>query len=70
MENEQETHKYGISKTAYKAFWAKVLLPIFTYPLKVGVCIPVVKATQLCSTLSTPWTIQSKESSKPEYWSG
>ena len=60
MENEQERHKYGISKTACKTFWAKVLLPIFTNPLNVGVCIPVVKVTQLCPTLCNPldYTVQ------------
>ena len=29
-----------------------------------------VKVTQLCSTLYNPWTIQSAEFSRPEYWSG
>ena len=29
-----------------------------------------VKITQLCPTLATPWTIQSMEFSRPEYWSG
>ena len=35
-------------------------MPIFTYPLKVGVCIPIAKATQLCSTLynSMDYTVQ------------
>ena len=29
-----------------------------------------VKVTQLCLTLCDPWTIQSMEFSRPEYWSG
>ena len=29
-----------------------------------------VKVTQLCLTLATPWTVQSMEFSRPEYWSG
>ena len=29
-----------------------------------------VKVTQLCPTLCSPWTIQSTEFSRPEYWSG
>ena len=28
-----------------------------------------VKVAQLCPTLLTPWTIQSMEFSRPEYWS-
>ena len=28
------------------------------------------KVTQLCLTLYNPWTIQSVEFSRPEYWSG
>ena len=28
-----------------------------------------VKVTQFCLTLATPWTIQSLEFSRPEYWS-
>ena len=28
------------------------------------------EVTQLCLTLLTPWTIQSMEFSRPEYWSG
>ena len=29
-----------------------------------------VKVTQLYPTLTTPWTIQSMEFSRPEYWGG
>ena len=29
-----------------------------------------VKVTQLCPTLCNPWTIQSMEFSRSEYWSG
>ena len=28
------------------------------------------KVAQLCPSLVTPWTIQSMEFSRPEYWSG
>ena len=30
----------------------------------------IVKVTQLCWLFETPWTIQSVEFSRPEYWSG
>ena len=29
-----------------------------------------VKVAQLCLTLYVPWTVQSVEFSRPEYWSG
>ena len=29
-----------------------------------------VKVAQLCPTLATPWTVQSIEFCRPEYWSG
>ena len=29
-----------------------------------------VKVAQLCRLFATPWTIQSTEFSRPEYWSG
>ena len=29
-----------------------------------------VKVAQLCPTLCDPWTIESMEFSRPEYWSG
>ena len=29
-----------------------------------------VKGTQSCPTLCNPWTVQSMEFSRPEYWSG
>ena len=35
----------------------------------VGVCIEV-KVAQLYPTLCDPWSIQSMEFSRPEYWSG
>ena len=33
-------------------------------------CSSEVKVAQLCLTLATPWTIQSVQFSRPEYWSG
>ena len=35
-----------------------------------GAYNPKVKVTQTCPTLVTPWTIESMEFSRPEYWSG
>ena len=32
-------------------------------------CSSEVKVTQLCLTLATPWTVQSVDFSRPEYWS-
>ena len=42
---------------------------------RVGCCHEIhiyekVKVAQLCPTLCNPGTVQSKEFSRPEYWSG
>ena len=34
------------------------------------IIVSEVKVTQSCPTLCDPWTIQSREFSRPEYWSG
>ena len=36
----------------------------------IPVRIVKVKVTQSCRLFMTPWTIQSMEFSRPEYWSG
>ena len=38
-------------------------------PSRKPICI-YMKVSQSCLTLATPWTIQSMEFSRPEYWSG
>ena len=53
------------------------VIPPSPYPLTLTILLSVfmkekvkVQATQSCLTLCNPWTIQSIEFSRPEYWSG
>ena len=47
----------------FKSFYHVTGIEMIHYFLKL-------KVTQLCPTLCDPWTIQSMEFSRPEYWSG
>ena len=69
---------YTLEPTSPK-YWAHVQL---LKPVHLRACVPQqekppqeeahseVKVAQLCSTLCDPWTIQSMEFCRPEYWSG
>ena len=47
-----------------------VIVNTLLVSLKCYFSLVKMKVTQSCPTLCNPWTIQSMEFSRPEYWSG